>query len=123
MDLAGPGGDGSFTVAAAGRLFILSRGPCSPARHGHPTGIAFDATGYFGRKLLVTVSNHAETSVLAIDCTGGVRVITSHARPWRAASASRAPAVSPAAWPLAALEPEAASRMLGRKWLRAFTRR
>jgi hypothetical protein len=27
MDLAGPGGDGSFTVAAAGRLFILSRGP------------------------------------------------------------------------------------------------
>jgi hypothetical protein len=79
MDLAGPGGDGSFTVAAAGRLFILSRGPCSPARHGHPTGIAFDATGYFGRKLLVTASNHAETSVLAIDCTGGVRVITSHA--------------------------------------------
>ena len=77
MDLVGPGGDGSFTVAAAGRLFILSRGPCSPARHGHPTGIAFDATGYFGRKLLVTVSNHAETSVLAIDCTGGVRVITS----------------------------------------------
>ena len=25
VDLAGPGGDGSFTVAAAGRLFILSR--------------------------------------------------------------------------------------------------
>lgn len=25
MDLAGPGDDGSFTVAAAGRLFILSR--------------------------------------------------------------------------------------------------
>jgi hypothetical protein len=32
---------------------------------------AFDATGYFGHKLLVTVSNHAETTVLAIDCAGG----------------------------------------------------
>ena len=33
------------------------------------------------------------------------------------------PAVSPAVRPLAALEPEAASRMLGRKWLRPFTGR
>ena len=64
-DLAGPGGDGSFTVAAAGRLFVLSRGPCSPARHGHPTGIAFDATGYFERKFLV---RHAP------DMEGGIGV-------------------------------------------------
>jgi hypothetical protein len=35
VDLAGPGGDGSFTVAAAGRLFILSRaGPLSPFARG-----------------------------------------------------------------------------------------
>jgi hypothetical protein len=35
-------------------------------------------------------------------------------------SRSPASAVSPAVRPLPALEPEAASRVLGRKWLRAF---
>jgi hypothetical protein len=35
-------------------------------------GITFDATGHFGHKLLVTVCNHAEATVLAIDCAGGV---------------------------------------------------
>jgi hypothetical protein len=45
-----------------------------------------DATGHFGHKLLVTASNHAETTVRTIDCAGEVRAITSHARPWRAAS-------------------------------------
>ena len=35
VDLAGPGGDGSFTVAAAGRLFILSRaGVLRPVARG-----------------------------------------------------------------------------------------
>jgi hypothetical protein len=151
VDLAGPGGDGSFTVAAAGRLFILSRaGALSPFARGPggystalgpepdvtmagndrvvgtqcsfrssmifalqpggrpgiipigadvrarrfasppatvtPTGITLDATGHFGHKLLVTASNHAETTVRTIDCAGEVRAITSHARPWRAAS-------------------------------------
>jgi hypothetical protein len=38
-------------------------------------------------------------------------------------SGSPAPAVSPGVRPLPALEPEAASRMDGRKWLRAFTGR
>jgi hypothetical protein len=146
VDLAGPRGDGSFTVAAAGRLFILSRagalqpfargaggystptGPepyiamtasdhvagtgCSfgsgtifalqpgshqgiiqigadgqarrfvslPAAEG-PVGIAFDSTGHFGHKLLVTVRSPAGTSVLAIDCTGGVRTIATHVPP------------------------------------------
>ena len=140
MDLVGPGGDGSFTVAAAGRLFILSRaGALRPFARGPggystalgpepyitmagndrvagtrclfrssmifalqpggrpgiiligadgqarrfaslpatltPTGITFDATGHFGHKLLVTASNHAETTVLAIDCAGGIRAI------------------------------------------------
>jgi hypothetical protein len=144
VDLAGPRGDGSFAVAAAGRLFILgrdgtlrpfARGPggystaigpepyitmagsepvagtrCSfrsgtifalqprapPAviaigadgRAGRfvslpatatPTGITFDATGRFGHRLLVTAKNHAATTVLAIDCAGGVRTITTHA--------------------------------------------
>jgi hypothetical protein len=144
VDLAGPSADGSFTVAAAGRLFILSRadmlrpfargpggystalGPepyitmagndrvagtrCSfssgtifalepGGRPGiiligadgqarrfaslpgtvTPSGITFDATGHFGHRLLVTAGNHGETAVLAIDCAGEVRVITSHA--------------------------------------------
>jgi hypothetical protein len=43
-----------------------------------PTGITFDTTGHFGHKL-VTASNHAETTVLAIDCAGRLRAITSHA--------------------------------------------
>jgi hypothetical protein len=144
VDLAGPRGDGTFTVAAGGRLFIMSRagtlrpyargaggystaiGPepyitmagngrsagtrCSfgsavtfalqPGRHPGviaigadgrarrfvslpaalaPNGITFDSTGHFGHKLLVTAGNHAGTTVLAIDCAGGVRAITTHA--------------------------------------------
>ena len=44
-----------------------------------PTGITFDATGRFGHALLVTARGHTGTAVLAIDCTGRVRVITAHA--------------------------------------------
>jgi hypothetical protein len=143
VDLAGPRGDGSFTVAAARRLFILTvagvlgpfaRGPggysaaIGPEPYialagaervagagcfrngmifalrtgGHPgiiaigvegrarrfaglpatvtpTGITFDSTGRFGHRLMVTARNHAATMVLAIDCAGAVRTITSHA--------------------------------------------
>ena len=144
VDLAGPRSDGSFTVAAAGRLYTLTRagvlqpfargpdgystavGPepyiamagsgrlagagCSfpggmifalqPGRHPAiiaitpggrasrftslpatlaPDGITFDTTGRFGHRLVVTARNHAATTVLAIDCRGGVRTITSRA--------------------------------------------
>jgi hypothetical protein len=144
VDLAGPRGDGSFVVAAAGRLFILSRAgaltPFARGRGGYatplgpepyiavagndrvagtgcsfptgaifaiqprqpsgvieisangqarrfvtlpgmvtPTGIAFDSTGRFGHRLLVTARNHGAATVLAIDCAGGVRTITAHA--------------------------------------------
>ena len=144
VDLAGPRGDGSFIVAAAGRLFTLSRagalqpfargpggystpiGPepyitpagdepvagtrCSfsrgmifalqPGAHpavigigadgrarrfvslpagAAPNGITFDSTGRFGHRLLVTAGEHGATTVLAIDCTGRVAVIISHA--------------------------------------------
>ena len=44
-----------------------------------PDGITFDTTGRFGHRLVVTARNHAATTVLAIDCRGGVRTITSHA--------------------------------------------
>ena len=144
VDLAGPRSDGSFIVAAAGRLDTLTRagvlrpfargvggystavGPepyialtgsgriagaaCSfpggmtfalrPGRHPGiiaitpggrasrfislpptltPDGITFDTSGRFGHRLLVTARNHATTTVLAIDCAGAVRTITSRA--------------------------------------------
>lgn len=144
VDLAGPRGDGSFTVAADGRLFILSRagalkpfargrggystaiGPepyiamarndrvvgsrCSfrggmifalePGRrpgiimistHGlarrfvslpaavTPDGITFDSTGRFGHRLIVIARSHARSTVLAINCAGGVHTITTDA--------------------------------------------
>jgi hypothetical protein len=44
-----------------------------------PDGIAFDTTGRFGHRLVVTARNHGATTVLAIDCAGDVRTITSHA--------------------------------------------
>jgi hypothetical protein len=144
VDLAGPRADGSFLVAANGRLFTLTRagavtpfaqgpggystkvGPepyiaipgnerpagsrCSfssgtvfalepkldpgiveitqggQARRfvslpgaGLPDGIAFDTTGHFGHRLLVADATKATTTVLAIDCAGSVRTITTHA--------------------------------------------
>lgn len=144
VDIAGPRGDGSFVVAAAGRLFLWSRAgglrpfargaggyvtPIGPEPYitvaennrvagagcafragtifalyprGHPgiiavgtdgrarrfaslpgtlapTGIAFDATGRFGHRLLVTARGREATAVLAIDCAGKARVITAHA--------------------------------------------
>ncbi len=144
VDLAGPRGDGSFAVAAGGRLSILSRagelrpfargpggyaialgpepyiavadgGPvagsrCSfgagtifalqPGAHpgiivigadglarrfaslpagDSPTGIAFDSSGRFGHRLLVTVRGHASGAVLTIGCHGGIGTVAAHA--------------------------------------------
>jgi hypothetical protein len=42
-------------------------------------GIAFDRTGRFGHRLLVTVNAGSRTTVAAIGCHGGVRTITRHA--------------------------------------------
>ncbi len=42
-------------------------------------GIAFDETGRFGYRLLVTVEHGATTTVLAIDCHGRVTTITGRA--------------------------------------------
>jgi hypothetical protein len=143
VDLAGPRADGSFTVAANGRLLTLTRTgavtPFAQGRGGYSTptgpepyitlagndrvagagcsfssgtlyaldpgshgliqvaangqakrfaslpgtglldGIAFDATGRFGHKLLVTVKSGTATTVLAVDCAGRASTITSHA--------------------------------------------
>ena len=71
-----PGGrPGIIPIGADGRARRFASLPATVT----PTGITFDATGHFGHKLLVTASNHAETTVRAIDCAGKVRAITSHA--------------------------------------------
>jgi hypothetical protein len=42
-------------------------------------GIAFDETGAFGYRLLVTVNHGSTTTVIAIDCRGGSKTITTKA--------------------------------------------
>lgn len=134
LDLAGPRRDGSVVLAAAGRLWLLTRKaqvqPFAPsysspggtepyialspggcfgsgtvyalhlvanrgvvaitAHHGVRRlttiktpglldGIAFDQTGGFEHRLLVTVTAHARTTVDAIDCHGMVTTITRRA--------------------------------------------
>jgi hypothetical protein len=146
VDLAGPRGDGSFLVAAAGRLFVLGRdGRLSPFARGaggyataagtepylvlagggavrgascsfgtgtafalepgaRPgvvmisargrarrfarvppgrslSGIAFDATGRFGHRLLVTAGSGGRTTVFGIGCDGRLSVIVAGAPP------------------------------------------
>jgi hypothetical protein len=44
-----------------------------------PNGITADTTGQFGHALLVTARNATGTTVLAINCTGGIRTITASA--------------------------------------------
>jgi hypothetical protein len=48
---------------------------------GLANGIAFDATGRFGHRLLVTASNGKTTTVLALDCRGRIETITRTAPP------------------------------------------
>jgi hypothetical protein len=144
VDLAGPRGDGSFLVAAAGRLFVLGRDgalsafargaggyltamgtepylalassdtvrgtDCSfgndtafalepGARPGvviisslgrarrfaslppgrFLSGIAFDRTGRFGHRLLVTAGSSGRTTVFGIGCDGRVSIVAAGA--------------------------------------------
>jgi hypothetical protein len=144
VDLAGPRGDGSFLVAAAGRLFVLGRDGALSAfargaggyltamgtepyltlassdtvrgthcSFGNDTafaiepgtrpgviiissqgrarrfaslppgrflsGIAFDSTGRFGHRLLVTAGSSGRTTVLGIGCDGRVSIVAAGA--------------------------------------------
>ena len=144
VDLAGPRGDGSFLVAAAGRLFVLGRdGTLSPFARGaggylttmgtepyfvltssdavggtqcsfgngtafalepgaRPgvvmisprgearrfaslppgrflSGIAFDSTGRFGHRLLVSAGSGGRTTVFGIGCDGRLSTIAAGA--------------------------------------------
>jgi hypothetical protein len=146
VDLAGPRSDGSFLVAAAGRLLVLGRdgtlrpfargpggyqtktgtepylvtvnGVAVPADHcafprdaafaiepgtrpavimispagqarrfaaipsgSSLTGIAFDATGRFGHKLLVTAELRGKTTVFGISCDGLLSLVTADGPP------------------------------------------
>jgi hypothetical protein len=48
-------------------------------RYGLESGIAFDLTGRFGHRLLVTATSGSRTTVYAIDCRGSVSTITTRA--------------------------------------------
>lgn len=76
----------------AGTVYVLrlygGRGVVAVRRHGPVrafarltapgliNGIAFDESGGFGHRLLVTINNGAQTTVEAIDCHGRVTTIT-----------------------------------------------
>jgi hypothetical protein len=65
-------GRGVVTVSAEGR----ARRFASLGAPGLIDGIAFDTTGDFGHRLLVTINAGSRTTVDAIDCAGGVHTVT-----------------------------------------------
>ena len=65
-------GRGVVAVEADGR----ARRFASLGAPGLIDGIAFDTTGHFGHRLLVTINAGSRTTVDAIDCAGGVQTIT-----------------------------------------------
>jgi hypothetical protein len=66
------GRTGVVSVSAAGRASRL----VNLNLPGLLDGIAFDAPGRFGHRLLVTATDGAHTTVLAIDCRGRMRTVT-----------------------------------------------
>lgn len=133
VDLAGPGGDGSFTVAAAGRLFILSRARVlrpfargqvrvitshAPVMEGG-IAVAPASFGRYGGDLVAP----GETSgrVFAIGPDGSVVTLVVSGLPHGGDIGVESAGFVPPGF--SADEPGAASRMLGRTWLRAFTGR
>lgn len=68
-------GDGVTEVTPSGRVRRFAALP----RRGLENGIAFDTTGRFGHRLLVTATTSGRTTVFAIDCRGRARVLTRYA--------------------------------------------
>ena len=66
---------GVTEVDAQGRVRLFAN---LPAR-GLENGIAFDYTGRFGHRLLVTATSGSNTSIYAIDCRGAITTVTRHA--------------------------------------------
>ena len=69
------GGAGVTVVDSHGRAHPFARLP----QRGLENGIAFDRTGRFGRRLLVTATSGSHTAVYAIDCRGSVSTVTASA--------------------------------------------
>jgi hypothetical protein len=63
---------GVVSIAAGGPVRQLAR----ISARGLIDGIAFDSTGAFGHRLLVTTNHGSTTTVDAVDCHGGVSTIT-----------------------------------------------
>jgi hypothetical protein len=68
-------GRGVVAISAQGNLRRLA----TLSAPGLIDGIAFDRTGDFGHRLLVTINAGSRTTVDAIDCHGAVTAITSNA--------------------------------------------
>jgi hypothetical protein len=70
-------GPGVTAVDASGRARAFASLPAA----GLENGIAFDDTGRFGHRLLVTAPAGSHTTVYAIDCRGRVTTLTTSAPP------------------------------------------
>ncbi len=68
-------GHGVVAISPSGRVRMFA----SLSARGLIDGIAFDETGRFGYRLLVTVEHGTTTTVVAIDCHGHVTTVTGHA--------------------------------------------
>jgi hypothetical protein len=68
-------GTGVTAVDARGAAQSFARLPGK----GLENGIAFDSTGHFGHRLLVTATSGSRTTVYAIDCRGSVSTVTTRA--------------------------------------------
>jgi hypothetical protein len=68
-------GTGVTAVDARGEARSFAGVP----RNGFESGIAFDLTGRFGHRLLVTATSGSRTTVYAIDCRGSVSTVTTRA--------------------------------------------
>jgi hypothetical protein len=75
--------DGVYALEAQGRPGVVAVDPRGRARRlmdlpgaGLLDGIAFDTTGRFGHRLLVTGTKAGRTTVFAVDCRGHARTVT-----------------------------------------------
>jgi hypothetical protein len=68
-------GHGVVAVAPSGQTRMFA----TLSARGLIDGIAFDETGRFGYRLLVSVEHGATSTVVAIDCHGHVSTVTGHA--------------------------------------------
>ena len=80
--------DAAFAIEPVTRPEVIMISPAGRARRfaslppgSALTGIAFDATGWFGHKLLVTAGLRGRTTVFGIGCDGGLSPVTADGPP------------------------------------------